>query len=119
MNSITSLVIDWERAFSIFNKDNTIPKMDREELRLWTEAWEIIQSMQELKSLKVTLHAHKAEVPYERRKLMCQPMMALKGLRRFDLVIPYDDEGDWDFAADAPFTIIRGINPNAVEENEE
>ena len=90
--------------------------MDREELRLWTEAWDIIQSMTDLKSLKVTLHAHKAEVPYERRKLMCEPMMKIKGLRRFDLVVPHNDEGNWDFAEDAPFTIIRGVNPQLETE---
>jgi len=72
--------------------------------------------MTDLKSLKVTLHAHKAEVPYERRKLMCEPMMKIKGLRRFDLVVPHDDEGNWDFAEDAPFTIIRGVNPQLETE---
>lgn len=117
LNSITSLMIDWERPFSIFNKDNTIPKMDREELRLWTEAWEIIAGMKDLRTLKVTLKAHKAEVPQKRRKIMCEPMMKVKGLQRFELVIPYDDEGNWEFAADAPFTIVRGVDPNPDAEN--
>lgn len=103
-------MMDWERPFSIFNKDNTIPKMDREEFRLWKDTWSIIAHMESLKDLKVILKPHKTEVSYERRKMMCEPMMEIKGLRKFELVIPWNDEGKWDFAEQAPFTIIRGAD---------
>lgn len=116
-NSITSIMMDWERPFSIFNKDNTIPKMNREELRLWKEVWAIIAGMESLRELKVILKPHKTEVPYERRKLMCEPMMEIKGLRKFELIIPWNDEGKWDFAEHAPFTITKGANHN--EEDDE
>lgn len=112
LNSITSLMIDWERPFSIFNKENTVPKMDREEYKAWCEVWDIIRNMEGLQSLKVTLKEHKCPVPHKRRRLMCEPMMQVNGLSRFELVIPFKDEGNWEFAAEAPFTIIRGADPS-------
>ena len=91
--------------------------MDRDEFRLWKEAWAIIAGMKNLKDLKVILKPHKAEVPYARRKKMCEVMMGIKGLRKFELVTPFDDEGKWDFAEEAPFKITRG--PDAEEEEED
>lgn len=110
--------MDWERPFSIFNKDNKVPKMDHEEHRLWNEAWTIIAGMKNLKDLKVILKPHKAEVPYERRRKMCEAMMEIKGLRKFELVVPWNDEGNWDFAEHAPFKIIKGAD-NSVKKEEE
>jgi hypothetical protein len=103
-------MMDWERPFSIFNKDNSVPRMDNEELRAWRETWSIISKMESLKDLKVILKPHKYEVSYARRRKMCEPMMELKGLRKFELVIPWDDEENWDFTADAPFKVIRGVD---------
>lgn len=110
LNSITSMIIDWERPFSIFNKDNTVPKMDREEFKSWSESWEILRGMESLRDLRVILKPHKYEVSLARRKKMVAPMMGMTGLRKFELVIPFDDQGDWEFAKDAPFEIVRGID---------
>ena len=64
--------------------------------------------MEGLIVLKVILKTHKFLVPQARRMKMCVPMMAMKNLQVFELVIPWDDNGDWDFAANAPFTIVKG-----------
>lgn len=108
VDSVHSIIMDWERTFSIFNKDNTIPKHNDEELKAWREIWEIIAKMQGLMELKVILKPHKFFVPRSRRKRMCRLMMDIHGLRTFELVVPWVDETDWSFAASAPFTIVRG-----------
>lgn len=111
LNTVQSILIDWERVFSIFNKDNTKPKFNLEELKLWCETWAIIGKMEGLIDLKVTLKSHKFEVPRARRIKMCRPMMEIKGLRTFELTIPWNDQTDWDFAEEAPFKIVRGPAP--------
>jgi hypothetical protein len=101
-------MMDWERTFSIFNPYNTIPKQDNEEWKAWRETWAIVAKMEGLKEVRVFLKSHKFIVTKIRRMKMCQPMMEVKGLRIFEVVVPWNDEGDWDFASKAPFTILRG-----------
>jgi hypothetical protein len=108
LNIVQSLLIDWERVFSIFNKDNTRPKMNLEELKLWCESWAIIKNMEGLTEVRVTLKSHQFEVPRERRIKMCRPMMEIRGLNTFELIVPADDTTDWGFAEKAPFRIVRG-----------
>lgn len=48
---------------------------------------------------------------------MCKPMMEIRGLKTFELIIPVDDTMDWGFAEKAPFQIIRGPAPGEVVEN--
>jgi hypothetical protein len=100
-------MMDWERPFSIFNKDNTVPKMNKEELFAWTQTWSIIKNIEGLQHLKVILKRHKYEVSNARRVRMCKPMMEVRGLRTFELVIPWDNNEDWEFAANASFKILR------------
>jgi hypothetical protein len=107
-------MMDWERTFSIFNPANTIPKQNNEEWKAWRETWSVIATMAGLKELRIILKSHKFIVLQDRRMKMCKPMMGLKDLRVFDLIIPWDDNGDWGFAANAPFTIVRGPNKSAT-----
>jgi hypothetical protein len=108
LNDVQSIMMDWERTFSIFNPYNTIPKQDNEEWKAWRETWAIVAKMGGLKEVRVFLKSHKFIVSKIRRIKMCQPMMEIKGLRVFEVVVPFDDDGDWDFASDAPFKIVRG-----------
>lgn len=111
LNVVQSLLIDWERVFSIFNRDNTRPKFDLEELKLWCEMWTIIGKMDSLTEVRVALKSHQFEVPRERRIKMCRPMMEIGELKTFELLVPWDDTMDWDFAEKAPFRIVRGKKP--------
>ncbi len=115
MNTIQSLLIDWERLFSIFNRDNTRPKFTQEERKLWYEVWAMIGNIAGLIAVRVILKSHTFEVPMERRVLMCKPMMEIKGLKKFELVVPWDDRTDWGFADGAPFKIVRGVKPKETE----
>jgi hypothetical protein len=115
LNVVQSLLIDWERVFSIFNRDNKGPKLNQEELKLWCETWAIIGKMEALMEVRVTLKSHQFEVPKERRITMCRPMMEIRGLRTFELMVPWDDTMDWGFAEKAPFRIVRGAKPEEVE----
>ena len=101
-------MMDWERTFSIFNPANTIPKQNNEEWKAWRDTWLIIASMEGLKELRVILKSHKFVVTKARRMKMCGPMMAVRRLRVFEVIVPWDDNGDWSFAANAPFTIVKG-----------
>jgi hypothetical protein len=114
LDEVHSIVVDWERTPSIFNPANTIPKKNNEEWKLWRETWSIIASMAGLKELRVISKRHNFVVPQERRMKMCMPMMSIEGLRVFELIIPWDDHGDWNFAAKAPFTIVRGPGRSAA-----
>jgi len=102
LNQVQSLVIDWERPYSIFNEFNTIPKRGKKEYELWCQAWAIIRDMQNLRDLAVILKKHKFNVPQERREKMCQPMMEIQGLRTYELRIPWDDPTDWYVAFCSP-----------------
>jgi hypothetical protein len=108
LNDVQSIMMDWERTFSIFNPYNTIPKQDNEEWKAWRETWAIMAKMEGLKEVRVYLKSHKFIVSKIRRMKMCQPMMEIKGLRIFEVVVPFDDDGDWDFASNAPFKLLRG-----------
>jgi len=108
LNTVTTVWMDWERVFSIFNKDNSRPRFNHEELKGWCETWAIIEGMEGLLDLKVTLRRHKFPVPKARRIKMCGPMMKVKHLRTFELIVPWNDQNDWGFAANAPFKIVRG-----------
>jgi len=66
-------------------------------------------------AVRVVLKSHTFEVPMERRVLMCRPMMEITGLKKFELVVPWDDATDWWFADDAPFKIVRGVKPKEIE----
>ena len=70
--------------------------------------------MEALKELRVILKTHKFVVTKARRIKMCGPMMVIKGLRVFELIVPWDGGGDWDFAVNAPFTIVKGPNKSEV-----
>ncbi len=107
LNTIQSLIIDWERPYSIFNKYNTIPKRGEKELHRWNQAWEVIAGMENLRELRVVLKKHKYHVPQERRELMCLPMMEIQGLRTFELMVPWEEPTDWKFADDAPFRVVK------------
>jgi hypothetical protein len=111
LNVVQSILIDWERVFSIFNKDNTRPKFNLEELKLWCETWAIIGKMEGLMEVKVNLKSHKFDVPQARRIKMCRPMMEIKGLKTFELIVPWNDQTDWEFAEKASFKIVRGPAP--------
>jgi hypothetical protein len=111
LNVVQSLLIDWERVFSIFNRDNTRPKFGLEELKLWCETWAIIGKMEGLTEVRVALKSHQFEVPSERRIKMSRPMMEIRGLKIFELLVPWDDTTDWGFAEKAPFRIVRGEKP--------
>jgi hypothetical protein len=112
------LQIDWERPYSIFNKYNTIPKRGEKEYMLWSKAWDIIASMESLRDLKIVLRKHKFNVPQARREKMCGPLMAIQGLRTFELKIPWDDTTDWEFADNAPFLVVKGLPPASAKTSE-
>jgi len=60
------------------------------------------------------LEHHQFDVPWEIRAEMCQPMMEVKGLQKFELVVPWNDMTDWEFVEHAPFTILRAAEPRIV-----
>jgi hypothetical protein len=108
LNEVHSITMDWERPFSIFNPANTIPRQGNEEWKAWRDTWSIIASMKGLKELRVILKSHKLFVVSQARRMkMCVPMMGIQDVRVFELIIPWDDNGDWAFAANAPFTIVK------------
>lgn len=111
LNQIQSLLIDWERPYSIFNKYNTIPKRDEKEYLLWCNAWEVIANMRNMQEMTVVLKKHKFHVLQARREKMCEPMMAIQGLKIFELRVPWDEPTDWSFAAKAPFKVIKAPPP--------
>jgi hypothetical protein len=80
---------------------------------LWCQAWAIIETMEHLQHLAVVLKKHRFVVTQERREKMCQPMMAIQGLKTFELRVPWDDTTDWAFASAAPFRVIREAKPRA------
>jgi len=106
-------MMDWERTFSIFNPYNAVPKQDNEEWKAWRETWAIIARMEGLQEVRVMLKKHKFLVAKVRRLKMCQPMMEIKGLKTFEVIVPVDDTGDWSFAVNAPFKIVRGHDRSA------
>ena len=110
---IHTIMMDWEAVFSIFNPNNTIPRQDDREWRAWRDTWATISSMEGLLELRLTLKSHKYVVTKARRRKMCQPMMDIKGLKVFELILPFDDLQDWDFAKNAPFKIVRSLNRSA------
>jgi hypothetical protein len=114
LDAIQYIMMDWERLFSIFNKDNTRPRFGNEEFKAWCQVWAIIGKMKSLLDLKVVLKSHKFQVPQARRLKMCLPMMEVKGLRKFEVIVPFEDETDWSFAADAPFVIVRGPERSGI-----
>jgi len=107
LNAIHSIVVDWERSFSIFNPYNYIPKQDNEEWKAWKQTWDIIARMEGLQEVRVILKKHIFVVSRTRRIKMCQPMMEIKGLKKFELIVPPDDEQEWNFATDAPFKVVK------------
>ena len=70
--------------------------------------------MEGLKELRVILKSHKFVVSQARRMKMCVPMMGIKGLQVFELVVPWNGDGDWEFAANAPFTIVKAPDKSGV-----
>ena len=72
--------------------------------------------MEGLRELTVILKSHKFIVTKARRMKMCAPMMGIKGLRVFELIVPWEDDGNWDFAATAPFTIVKGPDKSGMSE---
>jgi hypothetical protein len=108
LNAVHSLIIDWERPFSIFNPYNAIPKQDNDEWKAWKQTWAIIARMEGLQDVRVILKKHKFVVSKNRRIKMCQPMTEIKNLRRFELIVSPEDDEEWDFAADTPFKIVKG-----------
>jgi hypothetical protein len=58
--------------------------------------------------LRVVLKSHKFEVTPARRRRMCRLMMDIQGLKRFELIVPWNDGTNWGFAANAPFRVFRG-----------
>ena len=108
-------MMDWERAFSIFNPNNAIARQNNYEWNAWRETWAIIAQMKGLLDVRIFLKKHEFTVSKERRMKMCQPLMEVKGLRVFDVVVPWDDNNDWGFANGAPFKIVRGPNRSEAE----
>lgn len=69
-----------------------------------------------MKDLKVILkESYDESGPNAGRKKMCEAMKEIRGLRNFELVIQATDRGNWGFAVDAPFEVIRGISLVADE----
>jgi len=107
LGTIQSIIMDWEERFSIFNPENMDPLQDDAEWYAWRDTWRIISSMQGLKEVRVRLKSHKFIVTKARRMKMCQPLLEVRGLQVFELILPPDDRREWDFVMDAPFTIVR------------
>jgi hypothetical protein len=113
LDAVHSILIDWERIFGIFSRDIRGPKFELEELKLWCETWNIIGKMEGLAEVRVVLKSHQPEVSKEKRIKMCRSMMEIRGLKTFELMIPWDDTMDWGFAEEAPFKIVRGVQPES------
>ena len=113
LDAVHSVMMDWERAFSIFNPNNAIAKQNNFEWNAWREAWGIIAQMKGLLDLRIFLKKHDFEVSKERRMKMCKPLMEIKGLRVFEVIVPWDDDNDWEFAKGAPFKIVRSLDRSA------
>lgn len=61
--------------------------------------------MKYLQRLRVGLQRRKFET-VEARKKVAKPMMSVIGPRIFELVLPLEEDGQWDFLEDAPFKIV-------------
>ena len=108
LNIVQSIIMDWERTFSIFNPYNAIPKQDNEEWKAWRDTWAIIAKMEGLREIRVILKEHKFVVSRIRRMKMCQPMMGIKGLKVFEVIVPPVADSRWAFVrSDAPFKIVE------------
>ncbi|KAH8802731.1 hypothetical protein F5884DRAFT_480604 [Xylogone sp. PMI_703] len=115
--SIRSLMLDWEGNFSIFNPDNRIPKLSKEEDRAWRATWAIISGMQGLRELRITLKKHEFPVPKARRAQMCVPIREFdaSALSVFELTVPVDDETDWSILQGVPIRIVKWI-PRSISQ---
>jgi hypothetical protein len=98
-----SVVLDWD-----VNTYHVMPQHDNREWRAWRETWAIISNMEGLREVKVILKTHEFVIARSLRIRMCEPMMEVQGLSIFEVIAPKDDEGDWGFAAAAPFKIVKG-----------
>jgi hypothetical protein len=58
-----------------------------------------------LRQLRVKLQQKKFESVMARRKV-AEPMMEIRGLRIFELLLPLEEDWQWDFLEDAPFAIV-------------
>lgn len=102
LDSIRTLTIYWERSFwSASESYAGAAKAEKE----WIEAWQLIAAMKYLLRLRVGLQRRKFETVEARRKVV-EPMMSVIGPRIFELILPLEDEGHWNFLEGAPFKIV-------------
>jgi hypothetical protein len=101
LDSICSLRLEWERAFEAVGMDGgvRVARAGQE----WVEAWDA--GMKALRQLRVNLQ-RRGFGSMEVRTRIVEPMMRVKGLNVFELLLPLDEDGEWDFLVDPPFTIV-------------
>ena len=112
LNAIQSLHIDWSRCIRRSNQNPH--QFAPEELKIWGDVWDIVSKIQNLSEVRVELDFHRFDVTWERMVSFCRPMMGIKGLKRFELVVPWHDTTDWGFAQHAPFRVLIAAEPREI-----
>ena len=69
--------------------------------------------MKGLKELRIQIDNEKFLASPIRRRQISEPMMMVKGLRFFELMLPYTEIGHWDFLEDPPFNIVQKFTRSA------
>jgi hypothetical protein len=108
LDSIRTLTLYWERCFWSASESESFARAVNAE-KDWIEAWQVITAMKYLQQLRVGLQRRKFETVEARRKV-AKPMMSVTGPRIFELVLPLEEEGQWDFLEDAPFRIVAELS---------
>ena len=99
----------WERPFwSASESYATTINAEKD----WIEAWRVIAAMKCLQKLRVGLQRKKFETVEARRKVV-EPMMSVTGPRIFELVLPLEEDGQWDFLEDSLFKIVAEFSASS------
>jgi hypothetical protein len=77
----------------------------------WKPVWNIIAEMKGLQEIVLDVSAWFPQVNLERERKMFEPMRAIKGMKVFEVHLPWQGEEDLD----APFRIIRRKRKEVVD----
>jgi hypothetical protein len=93
--------MDWEKTFGSSACNAMITGTEGD----WIEAWGTIAAMKYLRQLRIGLQRREFG-SIEARKKVAEPMMRMRGLALFELLLSPEEDGQWGFLEDAPFTIV-------------
>jgi hypothetical protein len=113
LDNLQSLVLHWNGCsgdifFGTFHYRNKGVQWT-----MWARIWKVISNMKGLKELRIQIDNEKFLASPIRRRQISEPMMMVKGLRFFELMLPYTEIGHWDFLEDPPFKIVQKFTRSA------